>query len=69
MKYFEYSQAIAESSIASQKGQYYEPLEFRTPGPSNINDIMRLYKVCNNPVTKSVYKRILINRINAGELG
>jgi len=65
MKTHEYSQAIVDSSIATQRGEFYHPP--KTHGPSNIDLILKKYKLATNPVTKSVYKTILMNRLTAGE--
>jgi len=60
-------QEIVDCSIATQKGEYYEAPR-RGCGPSDINDILRMYRTSNNPVTKSVLRDIFINRVAAGEL-
>jgi hypothetical protein len=66
MEYWEYSQAIADKSIAMQQKEWYHPPV--TNGPSDVDMILKKYKLATNPVTKSVYRQILVNRITAKEL-
>jgi len=65
MNMVQYSQAIVDSSIAKQRGEFYHPPQ--THGPSDVDLILKKYKLATNPVTKSVYKDMLVNRLAKGE--